>query len=179
MPDECCICLDEIVVATTGCVQLACSHTYHLGCISTWFQKNPSCPECRSAPTEKEAPSALSAPITDSFSSFITSYMNRDWVDRPDIYVFDNMSRGASVPRAPLTPEQTRDNDARLVSTQTSVTLDVARGALERCNGDIVTAILDIVQESELTFDIPETFELSNTSEDATTISLGAEAGSS
>jgi len=105
--------------------------------------------------------------------------MNRDWVDRPDIYVFDNMSRGSSVPRAPLTPEQTRDNDARLVSTQTSVTLDVARGALERCNGDIVTAILDIVQESELTFDIPETFELSNTSEDATTISLGAEAGSS
>ena len=56
MSDECSICLDEIAVATTGCVQLSCSHKYHLGCISTWYQKNASCPECRSKPSEKEAP---------------------------------------------------------------------------------------------------------------------------
>jgi hypothetical protein len=49
MSHTCSICLDEIDVAATGQVTLACGHHNHLGCISKWFynQEKSSCPLCR------------------------------------------------------------------------------------------------------------------------------------
>jgi hypothetical protein len=49
MSHTCSICLDEIDVASTGQVTLACGHHNHLGCISKWFynQEKSSCPLCR------------------------------------------------------------------------------------------------------------------------------------
>ncbi len=48
---ECSICCEDI-----GCARatLACSHTFHLGCIGRWILKNESCPLCRKAMEEKE-----------------------------------------------------------------------------------------------------------------------------
>jgi hypothetical protein len=39
----CSICLDAIDKGTT----LSCQHTFHEGCINTWFKHKASCPLCR------------------------------------------------------------------------------------------------------------------------------------
>jgi hypothetical protein len=44
--DECAICFDEVNEAT-GFTRLACSHSYHLGCIVKWLSKCANCPVCR------------------------------------------------------------------------------------------------------------------------------------
>jgi len=57
MTDSCSICRDPLNVSETGKVELSCSHTFHLGCITTWFStggNTRTCPMCRAAPKEKE-----------------------------------------------------------------------------------------------------------------------------
>ena len=190
MSDECCICLDEIAVATTGCVQLSCSHKYHLGCISTWYQKNASCPECRSKPSEKETPPP---PRRNSFSSILgnftdttvawerddyshmTNHSQRFMIALPpmtsghtaDLIEQANqiqqivLSLGSQTANAPAaTPEETMDRDVRLVSSQAGVPLDVARNVLEQCQGDIVTAIMEITMGPGSSVNVPDTFDL-------------------
>jgi len=170
MPDECSICLDEIVAATTGCVQLSCSHTYHLSCISAWYQKNPSCPECRSKPSEKETP-------PPSTSRWIEDGVSRMTNNSDRVIIWESMTRGHTLdltgfrnleaafsstnnqnttsPAA--TPEERRTNDIRLVSTQTGVSQEVAGEALDRCQGDIVTAIMELsLGQDVATFELPE-----------------------
>ena len=59
MADCCSICLDPMNVSETGKVELSCSHTFHLGCITRWFSTGGNtcrCPICRAAPKEKEIP---------------------------------------------------------------------------------------------------------------------------
>lgn len=47
---ECSICLEE----TNDCVNLACRHTFHVGCIKEWITRgNRTCPVCRGAITIK------------------------------------------------------------------------------------------------------------------------------
>ncbi len=51
---ECSICTDPIT-DQTGQVKLACSHTFHLGCIGRWMTRGASnCPMCRTDLGEKE-----------------------------------------------------------------------------------------------------------------------------
>ena len=51
---ECSICTD-LITAETGQVTLACSHTFHLGCIGRWStQGATNCPLCRANLGEKE-----------------------------------------------------------------------------------------------------------------------------
>ena len=52
--EECTICLDPILVSSTGRVELSCNHTFHLKCISTWFGKTNQCPNCRTTASEME-----------------------------------------------------------------------------------------------------------------------------
>jgi len=64
MTDCCSICRDPMNVSETGKVELSCSHTFHLGCITRWFSTGGNtctCPICRAAPKEKEI-SANAAP---------------------------------------------------------------------------------------------------------------------
>ena len=64
MADCCSICRDPMTVSETGKVELSCSHTFHLGCITRWFStggNTRTCPICRAAPKEKEI-SANAAP---------------------------------------------------------------------------------------------------------------------
>jgi hypothetical protein len=51
----CPICYED-VTASTGSVNLSCSHTFHLSCITKWFSKQDhgSCPCCRKEVGEKE-----------------------------------------------------------------------------------------------------------------------------
>jgi hypothetical protein len=51
---DCSICLNP-VTADTGQVKLACSHTFHLGCIGRWITRgDETCPMCRRAMSETE-----------------------------------------------------------------------------------------------------------------------------
>ena len=58
------------------------------------------------------------------------------------------------------TPEETMDRDVRLVSTLAGVPLDVARNVLEQCQGDIVTAIMEITMGPGSSVNVPDTFDL-------------------
>jgi hypothetical protein len=53
-------------VSETGKVELSCSHTFHLGCITRWFStggNTRTCPICRAAPKEKEIPANASPQV--------------------------------------------------------------------------------------------------------------------
>ena len=50
---ECSICCDDIKTET-GQVTLACSHTFHLGCVGRWLMKSNTCPMCRGETCEQE-----------------------------------------------------------------------------------------------------------------------------
>ena len=49
----CPICYNEILTST-GKTTLSCNHEFHLRCISTWLQRNLSCPCCRSTVSQLE-----------------------------------------------------------------------------------------------------------------------------
>ena len=56
---ECAICYDAITAAT-GKVELSCSHSFHINCLTTWFvtlnvtQRTQVCPYCRHESSEHE-----------------------------------------------------------------------------------------------------------------------------
>jgi hypothetical protein len=56
---ECAICF-EAITAQTGCTTMACSHSFHFGCLVKWFGSqaekdiHESCPCCRHEATEHE-----------------------------------------------------------------------------------------------------------------------------
>ena len=56
---ECSICYEAIEAAKTGCVEMSCSHKFHMLCISGWFltHKASTCPMCRkeAGPLERVA----------------------------------------------------------------------------------------------------------------------------
>ena len=60
MSTTCAICLDDIVVETTGCTTLSCKHEFHFSCLCSWFMNSSSCPCCRNVvgPLEDFPPDA-------------------------------------------------------------------------------------------------------------------------
>ena len=157
-----------------------------------WYQKNASCPECRSKPSEKEAPPPPPRPsfshhgiyshngMTNSawvnaYSRSMTNHSERFMIALPpmtsghtaDLIEQANqiqqivLSLGSQTANAPAaTPEETMDRDVRLVSSQAGVPLDVARNVLEQCQGDIVTAIMEITMGPGSSVNVPDTFDL-------------------
>lgn len=51
---ECSVCRDPIEMGTT-IPKLACNHVFHMHCMQSWVQRNPSCPLCR-APVRHQPP---------------------------------------------------------------------------------------------------------------------------
>ena len=46
--DQCCICLDDLVIGDENVVIIdSCSHSFHRHCINEWLNVNPICPICR------------------------------------------------------------------------------------------------------------------------------------
>ena len=51
--EDCPICY-EAVDKSTGHCTLACNHSFHINCLTTWSAKEPTCPMCRHELGEKE-----------------------------------------------------------------------------------------------------------------------------
>lgn len=90
---ECSICTD-LITAETGQATLACSHTFHLGCIGRWStQGATNCPLCRAELGEKEvieddAVSSVSITEPPRYESieFLARYLGTS-VGRAQIYL--------------------------------------------------------------------------------------------
>jgi hypothetical protein len=148
---ECSICLDAIVMETTGSVSMACGHTYHMSCISRWLTTTPTCPTCRHNATTTELP-YTNQPRQDN-TSFLFHSLNL-FIDRTDLpfQTYD----GPPI-RAPAFPPQLDvpipHQDIDLVVQESNVSHERALTVLKRYNGDIVNSIIYLTsttaQESE------------------------------
>lgn len=83
MSIECSICLSDIV-KSTGCVELSCSHKFHLKCISKWLCTKDNCPMCRKSPSENEK-------LSDILRNPQISYFS------PPLYPIHNSSRNITL----------------------------------------------------------------------------------
>lgn len=163
MSQECPICFDDICVATTGCVEMSCSHKFHLKCIGKWLNKNSTCPMCRNTPSELETLREESPPLyglgsrTYGLGSRIR--MN-EWINSSiDDYqiTIRNNHTNITINESDIVPEPLvtipdADGipgvDIRLVSQQAGVTAQQALDALRRNTGDIVNSIMELTNSS-------------------------------
>ena len=163
MTEDCPICFDAITVSTTGCVEMSCSHKFHLKCIGTWLSKNSSCPLCRNKPSELETLLRPEAPVvyrngsrrifemTNSRTDRIMEYarFTINWNTSHTDYssTEDQQTDSESVDLVPPDTDGIPGRDIRLVSQQTGMTDTQSLDALRRNNGDIVNSIMDLVNE--------------------------------
>lgn len=70
----CPICYED-VTSSTGSVNLSCSHTFHLSCITKWFSKQDhgSCPCCRKEVGEKEDLASLTDDEEDDTLTYVSN----------------------------------------------------------------------------------------------------------
>ena len=165
MTDDCSICFDAIAVSTTGCVEMSCSHKFHLKCIGTWLSKNSSCPLCRNKPSELETLLRPEAPVvygigtrrmfelTNSRSDRLIEYSRRFTVSIDDSDSQNDINSQHEETHDPVGPipadtDGIPGRDIHLVCQQTGVSVEQSLDALRRHNGDIVNSIMDIVERT-------------------------------
>lgn len=155
MTDDCSICFESIAVSTTGCVEMSCSHKYHLKCIGTWLSKNSSCPLCRNTPSEMETLLRPEPPLVYGIGTRRIIEMRNSRSDRIEEYARGYLTATASmsntppVARQPVPPDTDGipGVDIRLVSENAEVTIEQALDTLKRHNGDIVNSIMDLIRQ--------------------------------
>ena len=155
MEAPCCsVCYEDIEVEKTGKTELTCRHIYHLGCIAKWFITNSekTCPTCRKQATPFEIP-LLPAPI--GLRGRWRNYEETIWAERwnayQETYAVQHVSTEpvAEEPAAnePELPAITVPNDIQIVMEQTGVNRAQAIQALISTQGDLVDAIMRIVEQ--------------------------------
>ena len=145
---ECPICYDTLIASKTGKAEMTCGHAFHLKCLADWFStssNSTTCPMCRKAATELEIPTTRhSKPIevVSSRNDRILQYTNYTYNNNNIILHIDN----SQIIHIPFPDEEIprAQTDTELVATQSGVDYVTAADALQRTNGDIVDAILDI-----------------------------------
>lgn len=145
---ECPICYEPLIVAKTGKAEMTCGHSFHLKCLADWFSTgagNTTCPMCRKAATDLEVPTKQ---VSLDMANLLLNYMNsiNSNYNYNRIIINNN-----SDPLPQPIPIQVRqlDDDIQLVATQAGVDINVATEALQRANGDIVNAIMELTDLQE------------------------------
>lgn len=148
--DDCPICYEKVNDKTGHCT-LACTHSFHISCLTKWSKDTPSCPMCRNALNDMEV-----AREPDRVQEFLA-----EWLDgRQHLFIYTpvpepppppgpappanrilNIGEGVSVP----------ESDVALVMQHASVTRGQAVRALRRYEGDIVNSILMLTNPDEAT----------------------------
>ena len=74
---DCPVCYEEIVdhpappgKKATGSTKTSCGHTFHPGCMATWYVKHTNCPLCRAEATEFEKPKLPEQPNNKNITHF-------------------------------------------------------------------------------------------------------------
>lgn len=62
----------------TGSTKTSCGHTFHPGCLATWYLTEPSCPYCRAPATELEVPKRLAPVSNNNFVMNNTYFVSND-----------------------------------------------------------------------------------------------------
>ncbi len=91
---DCPICYSAIVEHPnpnpTGSTKTSCGHTFHPGCLATWYLTEPSCPCCRAKATELEMPRQLAPVSNKNFFDNYTYNVTIDEVMGSQLDVSDN-----------------------------------------------------------------------------------------
>lgn len=139
---DCPVCYEPLIGSKTGKAEMTCGHAFHIKCLADWFSTgsgNTTCPMCRKAATDLEVPTKANA--TTISKNIVVNYIEHFNSTYNNNIILPNNVAGAE----PL-PVQVRqlDDDAQVVATQAGVSLNVAMEALQRANGDLVNAIMDL-----------------------------------
>ena len=76
---DCALCHNAITAAT-GKLELSCSHTFHIRCLTTWFKEqsehylDQSCPCCRRKANEDEVTTLIDESHNTRFQDMLTTY---------------------------------------------------------------------------------------------------------
>ena len=145
--EDCPICY-EAVDKSTGHCTLACNHSFHINCLTTWSAKEPTCPMCRHELGEKEVAVKREPPArwsVTSMSTILTEQPNSGSNLFGDI--IENI-----IHNGPTQPDGSRrihignavfvtESDVRLVMDSAEVSKSIAIQELRRWEGDVVDAI--------------------------------------
>ena len=155
MEAPCCsVCFEDIEVEKTGKTELTCGHLYHPGCIAKWFITNSekTCPTCRKEATPFEIP--LLPAASHGGRGWLRYYEETSWAERWNAYHVPStepyVPQQISMEPAddePELPAITVPNDIQIVMDQTGVSRAEAIRALIRTEGDLVDAIMHIVEQ--------------------------------
>jgi len=145
MSQECPICFDDICVSSTGCVEMSCSHKFHLKCIGKWLNKNSTCPMCRHKTSEMETLQEQPTVVYGIGSrirmdEWINSSINHYEMTILTNHTIHELNSQVELPDADGIPGV----DIHLVSQQAGVTAEQALEALRRNTGDIVNSIMEL-----------------------------------
>jgi hypothetical protein len=141
--EDCPICY-ESVNASTGHCTLACSHSFHISCLTRWSATNTTCPMCRNAMGATEAP-ASSPPAVAVNTTYRNSHL-RVLIEgsTPPLFPLDETLPNPLVNIRDDTGYElyVEERDITLVMSQAEVDRGEAVRALRRYEGDVVNAML-------------------------------------
>ena len=146
MVEECSICLDAIVVDTTGRVEMSgCHHAFHLGCIAKWLVKQDHCPNCRNIVSDKETNivecvSDIRWPI--QMGARETMEWMQDMLRQNGLGEIQVDESHQNINNNAAMESSQTNRDIELIMSHLSVPRNVATESLQQNRGDVVNAIL-------------------------------------
>ncbi|RLN43026.1 E3 ubiquitin-protein ligase EL5-like [Panicum miliaceum] len=64
-PADCAVCIAEVAAGEAARVLPRCGHAFHVECVDMWLRSHSTCPLCRCAVVDEEAPAPPRAPEAD------------------------------------------------------------------------------------------------------------------
>ena len=142
--EDCSICY-EAVDKSTGHCTLACNHSFHINCLTTWTAKEPSCPLCRHELGEKEV--AVKRQTTTMIGG-----MGQGLFHSSNIVIEDD---GQPVPPVAASRKirigngvEVLESDVKLIMDHTGASRSIAIQELRRNEGDIVNTIMFLTDDT-------------------------------
>lgn len=149
--EDCPICY-EAVDKSTGHCTLACNHSFHINCLTTWTAKEPSCPMCRHELSEKEvAVKRQTARVMNIFEQPTTFVMHTATQFHSTNIIIEDHAQ----PVPPLSASrkirigngvEVLESDVACVMQNAGVSRSIAIQTLRRNDGDIVNSIMGLCE---------------------------------
>ena len=102
-PIDCPVCYEEIVdhpappgKKATGSTKTSCGHTFHPGCVATWYAKHSECPYCRTEATEFERPIPPAEPMANEIIDILNAQANATHIITNDEILFSQLDMQAN-----------------------------------------------------------------------------------